>query len=112
MSEKKTNALKTKCYYTDYINHAIRFYLSTPDGLDLRQRSYTNASVQNWNAVQLVFIHLDPEDNAKLREIYGRASHLPRSVEAYSKEHGLDEEEVWKMITKVSSKIARVRGLI
>lgn len=109
---KRRTELKTKCYYTDYVNHAIRFYLSTPDGLNLKDNTYTEASIKNWQAVQLVFLHLDPDDAAKIIEMYKMPSHLPKSVEAYSAAHGLDIEEVWKLITKVSAKIARVRGLI
>ena len=108
----KDSKLKTKCYYTDYINHAIRFYLSTPDGLNLVGNKYSPASIQNWNAVQLVFLHLDPMEKTWIKEIFGYGFHLPKSVEGYCKEKNLDTEEIWKLITRVSAKIARVRGLI
>ena len=38
-NEKKVRKpLKTRCYYTDYVNHAIRFYLSTPNKLDMTNK--------------------------------------------------------------------------
>ena len=112
MSEKKTK-LKTKSYYTDYVNHMIRFYLSTPGGLDLMARKYTSASVNNWTAVQLVFNHLTASEFEKVCTIYkDYGHHLPKAVEAYCKDKGADIEETWKLLTKVSSKIARARGLM
>ena len=111
MSEKKV-AIKTKCYYTDYVNHMIRFYLSTPDGLDLRTRKYTKASINNWSAVQIVFLHLDPDEADKLREIYTSGMPLPKSVEQYATGHSMDIEDVWKIITKFAAKVARVRELV
>ena len=35
MSENQVRKLRTRCYYTDYVNHAIRFFLSTPDTLHM-----------------------------------------------------------------------------
>ena len=45
--EKK---LKTRCYYTDYVNHAIRFYLSTPETLKMDGKK--KADLLNWMAVR------------------------------------------------------------
>lgn len=104
--------IKVKCYYTDYVNHMIRFYLSTPEGLNLQERQYSNASINNWSAVQLVFHRLDPVDTELVRAVFGMDHYLPRAVEGYCKKNNADPDEVWKVITRVNAKIARVRGLM
>ena len=112
MSKKKT-VIKTKCYYTDYVNHMIRFYFSTPGGLDLLANKYSSASINNWNSVQLVFLHLKADEFDKIRAVYlDYCHHLPRAVELYCEKTGTDINEMWKLITKVTAKIARVRGLM
>ena len=105
--------MRTRCYYTDYVNHMIRFYLSTPTGLDLQKRQYTSASVNNWSSVQLVFNRMDEKDAELMREVFACDHYLPKAVEAYCKQKGIDDPDVvWRVITRVSAKIARVRGLM
>ena len=106
------NKIKTKCYYTDYVNHMIRFYLSTPDGIDLKQRDYSSASIANWSAVQMVFHRLDPVDLNLVRDVFGCGHYLPKAVDDYCHKTGADTDEVWKVLCRVNAKIARVRGLM
>ena len=56
--------LRTRCYYTDYVNHAIRFFLSTPETLKMDGKR--RADIENWIAVQAVFHCLKDEDRAIL----------------------------------------------
>lgn len=102
--------LKTKTWYTDYVNHMIKFYLSTPDSLTMTGRS--EASVMNWIAVQAVFHTLSEKDRERVRRIYELDYHIPKAVAAYCSETGADEQEVWKMITRICARIARQRKLV
>lgn len=104
--------MKTKCYYTDYVNHMIRFYLSTPDGIDLRKRSYTSSSINNWTAVQMVFHKLNVEEAELVREVFALNHYLPKAVDEYCQKKGAEQDNVWKVLTRVNAKIARVRGLM
>lgn len=104
--------LKVRCYYTDYVNHMIRFYLSTPNGINLQAREYTTASINNWSAVQLVFHKLDPVDADLVRGVFKYGHYLPKAVDDYCKENGANQDDVWRVLTKVNAKIARVRGLV
>lgn len=113
MSEKqvrKPKQLKTRCYYSDYVNHMIRFYLTTPDTLMVAGKR--KADVANWMAVQAVFHALKDENRQALTEIYRTSHRLTEGVRAYCDRTGTDEPKVWIMITKVSSAIAKRRGLI
>ena len=104
--------LKTRFFYTDYVLHMIRFYLSTPDGLNLQERVYTSASIANWTAVQMVFRRLDPIEVDLMRKVFAVDHYLPKAVAVYCKNTGTDTNEVWKVIARVNEKIAKVRGLL
>ena len=112
MSEKKGTGkqLKTRCYYTDYVNHAIRFYLSTPERLDMTGKR--KADMENWIAVQSVWHFLKDEDRQVLTDVYRKHHRIQEGVRMYCKETGADEQKLWNMITKVSAMIARRRGLV
>ena len=106
------NKLKVKCYYTDYVNHMIRFYLSTPNGLDLQKRQYSQASVENWSAVQLVFHRMGADDKSIVKDVFGCGHYLPKAVDAYCEKTGANADDVWRVLTRINAKIARVRGLM
>ena len=107
---KVRKPLKTRCYYTDYVNHAIRFYLSTPDKLDMTNKR--KADMENWIAVQAVFHFLKDDDRQVLIDVYKASHRMTEGVRIYCEKTGADEQKTWVLITKVSSMIARRRGLI
>lgn len=108
MSENRK--LKTRCYYTDYVNHMIRFYLSTPETLHMEGKR--KADMENWIAVQSVFHSLKPEIKQTLIDIYKSHYRLSEAVHIYCNNTGADERKTWILITKVCSAIARKRGLV
>lgn len=110
MSENKVRKLKTRCYYTDYVNHAIRFYLSTPDNLKMVGKR--KADMENWVAVQSVFHFLPDEQKQVLKEVYTLHYKLPEGVRIYCQKTGADENKVWIMVTKFNAAIAKRRGLV
>ncbi len=112
MSEAKgeQTALRTKCYYTEYVNHMIRFYITCPDSL--RTGGKRRADIENWCAVQSVMYRLPDEDRERIVTIYKAHHNLPLAVERYCRETGTDERPVWMLLTKVASMIARRRGLV
>ena len=108
MSERPK--LKTRCYYTEYVNHMIRFYLTTPE--TLKTDGKRSADIANWLAVQAGLRKLNEEHRQQVIEVYRKDYRLPKAVELYCQENELDEYQVWKLLTKASSIIARERGLI
>ena len=99
--------MKTKCYYTDYVNHMIRFYLSTPNGLDLQKKQYSQSSIENWSAVQLVFHRMGTDDKEIVKAVFGCGHYLPKAVDDYCNKTGMDSDAVWKVLTRVNAKIDR-----
>ena len=111
MREKGTEKqLRTRCYYTDYVNHAVRFYLTCPEVLSTAGKR--KADIENWMAVQAVFHCLKPDDKQVLTEVYGLHHRLTEGVRMYCEKTGADERKLWILITKTSAAIARRRGLV
>ena len=102
--------LKTRCYYTDYVNHAIRFYLSTPESLQLQGKR--KADMENWVAVQSIWHLLDDDKKKVLEEVYRLHYRLPEGVRMYCEKTGTDPNKVWVLITKVNAAIAKRRELV
>ena len=102
--------MKTRCYYTDFVNHMIRFYLSTPQTLQMEGKR--KADIENWLAVQDVWRKLDTDDRLTIEMIYSLHYRVPEGVRMYCEKVGTDEKEIWILLTKTNAKIARRRGLV
>lgn len=111
MSEKDVRkSIKTRCYYSDYVNHMIRFFLSTPDTLQMAGKR--KPDVDNWLAVQSVWHKLSEDDKSTLTDIYKAHYKLPEGVRIYCSRTGADPKKIWVLVTKVCSSIAKRRGLV
>lgn len=111
MSEKQVQKpLRTRYYYTDYVNHAIRFYLSTPDTLQVAGKR--KADTENWMAVQSVYHFLTDEQKKILSQVYRLHFRLPEGVRMYCERTGANEREVWILVTNFNTAVAKRRGLI
>ena len=107
MEERK---IKTRCYYTDFVNHMIRFYLSTPETLKMDGKR--KADIDNWLAVQEVWHKLGTDDRTILEMIYSLHYRVPEGVRMYCEKTGADTYKIWVLVTKTCSAIAKRRGLI
>ena len=107
MEERK---MKTRCYYTDYVTHMIRFYLSTPETLHMEGKR--KADIENWIAVQDVWRKLGTDDKNILEQIYKAHHRLAEGVRMYCENTGADNFKIWVLITKTCSSIAKRRGLV
>lgn len=110
MMEQQVRKLKTRCYYTDYVNHMIRFYLSTPETLQMKGKRH--ADIENWLAVQAVWHKLGAEERNLLETVYALHFRVAEGVRIYCEGKGAEPEKVWVLITKTSAAIAKKRGLV
>lgn len=113
MNEKQVRKRNKRCYYSDYVNHAIRFYLSTPESLQTAGKK--KADLLNWMAVQSVWYSLPDADKKVLTEVYKRHFRLSEAMRLYCLENQLsdsEEEGLWTLIAKTGAAIAKRRGLI
>lgn len=109
-TESKHSGMKTRCYYTDYVNHMVRFYLSTPE--TLRMDGKRKADIENWIAVQDVWHRLGADDKKVLETVYRLNFRVSEAVKAYCEQTGADPYKTWVLVTKTCSAIARRRGLV
>ena len=107
---EQVRKLKTRCYYTDYVNHMVRFYLSTPETLQMEGKR--KADIENWIAVQDVWHKLGTDDKEILEQIYKHHFRISEGVRMYCDKTGTDPYKIWVLITKTSSIIAKRRGLV
>ena len=96
MSEKK---LRTRCYYTDYVNHAIRFYLTCPDSLTTTGKR--KSDIDNWIAVQAVFHSLSDIDRNTVISIYSTHHRINEAVRQHSAISNTPERTLWILLTKL-----------
>ena len=96
--------------YGEYVNHMIRFFLMSPDGLNVA--GHTQADLNNWVAVQAVWADLDQEDQEMLTRLYTSNRRYEDTVLAYAAEHAVSPKSIWKRLADITFKIALMRGLI
>jgi len=109
-TEKQVRTLRTRCYYSDYVNHAVRFYLTCPDVLTTAGKR--KADIENWMAVQEVFYRLKDNDKQVVMDVYKMHHRLSEGVRMYCEKTGANERKTWIFLTKFSAAIARRRGLV
>lgn len=110
-AENQVRKVKTRCYYTDYVNHMIRFYLSTPESIETNGKR--GADIANWIAVQDVWHRLGTDDKQILERVYALHHRVAEGVRMYCEESGTkDPYPVWVLVTKTNQAIAKKRGLI
>lgn len=96
--------------HTDYVNHMIRFYFSSPDSLQVA--GHTAADVKNWLSVQAVLASLDDQTRDLIRELYTSGKPFEDTVREYANARGVSVGTVWGSYVRVTTAIARERGLI
>ena len=109
-SKKQVRSMKTRFYYTDYVNHMIRFFLTTPDTLQMEGKR--KSDIENWLAVQDVWHKLGTDDRIIIEAIYKLHHWVPTGVQLYCQRTGADENKIWSLVIKTCSAIAHRRGLV
>ena len=107
---QKVRRMKTRCYYTDFVNHCIRFFLSTPESLHMDGKR--KADIDNWLAVQYVWNRLQDESKQVLAQVYSLNYRLQEGVRMYCEKTGADENQIWVLVTKTAAAVAKSRGLV
>ena len=97
-------------YYSQYVNHMLRFYARY---CDKNLKSFKKpADMKNWFTVKRVLDKLSEKDKNIIIEVYRRRDTLADNIYEVSKELGIDQNVIWTMLNKVTKKIAQERELI
>lgn len=97
-----------KTFYADYANHILRFFTrhSKKDGFR------SEADKLNYVAAERVFAKLNENEQLLLTDVYGRNDTMADNVYETAKARGINQDEIWILISKVSNRVARERKLI
>lgn len=99
-----------KQFYEDYVNHMLRFYARYKETINLDTAKEVDK--QNWRAVKEVLHTLAPWEQELVLEIFKRRDDLTDNVYEVSREIGMNQDDVWKLLGITTRRIAKERGLI
>lgn len=93
--------------YTDYVRHALRYYIRT-------EKPYfrTKADFENWLASEAALNNCSAFERKILHELYSRNDALPCTVDQCAARYSINVNRIWGMITKLERNVAKHRGLI
>lgn len=96
-----------KTYYSDFVNHCLRFYARHPEA-----KFKSDTEKKNWLSCDSVLNGLSEIDRKTLVAIYSDGDTLADCVYKQAKERGVKQDCIWKLIGDVERKIAKRRGLL
>ena len=102
-----------KPFYANYVNHMLRFYARTVRSGDVMRLIFKSEIDElNWLSVIKVLYKLPERDKDIIIEVFGRGDTLADNIYEVSKELGVNQDTIWSLVSKVTKKIAKERGLI
>ena len=102
-----------KPFYADYVNHMLRFYARTVRSGDVMRLVFKSEIDElNWLSVIKVIYKLPERDKNIIIEVFGRGDTLADNIYEVSKELAINQDTIWSLVSKVTKKIAKERGLI
>lgn len=96
-----------KAYYSDYIQHCMRFYARNP-----RPKFHSDADKQNWYACENVLRGFTDSERDILLFVYREGDTIPDNVYRVSVNRNIKQGTIWKLINELERKIAKRRSLI
>lgn len=97
-----------KTYYSEYVNHCLRFFVRNQEPRKFRSAS----DKHNWEACEDAFRNLSNSDRDILVQIYSSGDTVADTVYEISKERGIAQDKIWKLVNVVEHKVAKRRGLV
>lgn len=97
----------SRCFYSDYVNHCLRFYARHP-----KPEFKSEADKLNWSACETAIKSFAPGDREMLLTIYREGDTIPDNVYQMSKSRGIKQDGIWKLIGELERKVAKRRGLL
>lgn len=94
-----------KPFYVDYVNHMLRFYFRSGEILNEPDRV-------NAECVRKVLEDSAEWDREIVRELFSGPELLQDGVVKVSAGRGVGMDVVWTVVSKVSRRLAKERGLI
>lgn len=96
-----------KLYYSEFVNHCLRFYVRYPS-----PRFRTDVEKKNWNACDLAFKSFSDSDKELLTNLYSDSDTMSDNVYQLAKRNNISQDAIWKLIGELERKVAKRRGLL
>lgn len=92
-----------------YVNHMLRLYASNCGKQGNFQKEIDR---RNFQTVEKVLNDLPEWDRNVIIEAYRRGDTLPDNIYWVAKELKVEQDMIWTLVSKVTKRIAKERGLI
>lgn len=100
-------------YYAEYVNHMMRFYatgfVKSPTK---KQQFRSEVDRKNWTICESIMLRYEERERNILLTIYSRSDTLGDNIYELAKELHIDQSEIWQLVTDITRRIAKARGLI
>lgn len=97
-----------KCFYTEYVNHCLRFYSRHPNLTCYR----SEVDKKNWLACDRALNSFEEKDKVMLIAIYNEGDSVMDNVNKTAKKLNINRNVIWKSINDLERKVAKYAGLI
>ncbi len=96
-----------KRFYSEYVNHCLRFYARHP-----HPKFRSSADKENWKACEEAFKTFNDRDRSMLLRVYREGDTIPDNVYQTAKQEHIKQDVIWDLINQLEKKVAKRRGLI
>lgn len=96
-----------KTYYSDYVQHCMRFYARHPN-----PKFSSEAEKQNWNACDSAMKKFAADEREILVAVYFGGDTLADNIYQYSVANHINQNVIWTLVSKLEKVIAKRRGLL
>lgn len=96
-----------KTFYSDYVNHCLRFYSRHTD-----PEFRSEADKLNWLACKEALAEFNEKDRETLTTIFREGDTIPDNVYQMAKSLNTKQDGIWRLVSDLERKVAKKRGLI
>jgi len=98
-------------FYADYVNRLMRWYCrAKEEGREVKLETWLDR--KNWNAVAKVMEELNEEDRRAIMGVYCKRDTMADNVYLTALELGWEQDRLWTLISRVTRRVAKERGLV
>ena len=103
--------MAAKPFYADYVNRLMRWYCrAMREGKEVNLKSALDR--ENWEAVAKVMERLNEENKRAIIGVYCKRDTMADNVYMTAFEMGWEQDRLWALVSKVTRRVAKERGLV
>ena len=103
--------MAAKPFYADYVNRLMRWYCRAKEqGKEVNLESALDR--ENWDAVAKVMEKLNEENKSAIMGVYCRRNTMGDNVYLTALELDWEEDKLWALVSRVTRRVAKERGLV